>query len=114
MLMIRRPPDSPRTDSRFPYPPSFRSAAHPLLERVRFLSISASNLDEFFMVRVVGLKTHQILGIEERSADGLKPGQQLAAIVVRSEEPTPDLQERRRISYAVFRLHKKKAVHHTN
>lgn len=54
--------------------------ANPLLERVKFLGILGSNLDEFFMVRVAGLKQQIDAGIQEPGPDGLTPRQQLEAI----------------------------------
>ncbi|MFC4602302.1 RNA degradosome polyphosphate kinase [Rhodococcus kronopolitis] len=58
----------------------------PLLERAKFLAIFASNLDEFYMVRVAGLKRRDETGLSVRSADGLTPREQLALINRRSQE----------------------------
>ncbi|MEM6744565.1 MAG: RNA degradosome polyphosphate kinase, partial [Pseudomonadota bacterium] len=72
--------------------------AHPLLERVRFLSISGANLDEFYSVRVAGLRELVKEGVETVSHDGLAPAQQLAridadarALMARQQEVWSDL-----------------------
>src|SRR5262245_16123625 len=57
-----------------------RDERNPLLERVKFMAILGSNLDEFFMVRVAGLKQQIAAGVHDISQDGLTPKAQLAAV----------------------------------
>ena len=54
--------------------------AHPLLERVKFISIFSSNLDEYFMIRVAGIEDQFQAGIQDRTIDGLTPAEQLDKI----------------------------------
>ena len=65
---------------------------HPLLERVRFLSISASNLEEFYSVRVAGLIGQAKAGVTNVSPDGRTPAQQLAEIAIRGAALVGDQQ----------------------
>ncbi len=71
----------------------------PLLERLRFISISANNLDEFYMVRVAGLKDNLDQGIESKSADGLTPRQQLERI----HHAATDLMKKQQLAWIKLR-----------
>ena len=71
-----------------------RNPELPLLERVKFLAIFATNLDEFYMVRVAGLKRQLAAGISSRSADGLTPKKQLERIWTRVQ---PMIEEHARV-----------------
>ena len=93
----------------------------PLLERLKFLCIVASNLDEFFEVRVAGLKQQRQSNVSEPGPDGMSPGEQLAAISARvrkmvddkyriwSEELVPILEKNNIFFSAAMSLRRKKS-----
>ncbi|MCL5021094.1 MAG: polyphosphate kinase 1, partial [Bacteroidetes bacterium] len=70
-----------------------RDERHPLLERVKFLSIVGSNLDEFFMIRVAGIQELVRAGLVELSPDGMTPDQQLKAIHDRASVMVKDMRD---------------------
>lgn len=63
----------------------------PLLERIKFLSITCSNLDEFFMVRVAGMKQQIVSGLIETGANGLLPQDALSRVAQRAQRMVSDV-----------------------
>src|SRR3954449_11210793 len=81
----------------------------PLLERLKFLAIFASNLDEFYMVRIAGLKRRADMGLQVTSADGLSPREVLAALAERTRELVS--RHARCFQHEVFPLLEREGIH---